>query len=209
MPGEIRDFLANFLRRGACLIGQVRVGLDYSLRHSEDTGGAPLDIFSDPHDAIEIAKYDDAGKYRPLKTAPNLRHGWLLRLKNLDEVVLALDFLYPAALGTAWAFSRGELKVVNLRETLARQTGMYAIVKKITDAQAESVVTNTCNHQSGCMRHILWMVSPGRPTSLTRRKSDVPSSENEVPLLCSEACNLLVAAGRKSVKTSNSKRDLD
>jgi hypothetical protein len=38
-------------------------------------------------------------KYWPLKTAPNLRYGWQLQLRSLDETTLALIF-YPAALGT-------------------------------------------------------------------------------------------------------------
>ena len=167
----------------------------------EDAEKGELEIFTDPHDAIEIARYDDIGKYRPLKTAPNLRHGWLLKLKSLHEASLALDFLYPAALGTAVAFARNKLKHVDLRETLARQTGMYAVAKKITDEQAESTVASTCNHKDGCLRHILWSISPGHPTSLSRRGFEIQGSENEIPILCAEACNLLVAAGRKVVKT--------
>jgi sirohydrochlorin cobaltochelatase len=200
MPSEVRKFLGSFLSNGPCLIGQVRILPDYSLSHVEDAGKAGLETFTNPHDALEIARYDDAGKYRPLKTAPNLRHGWRLALKDLHETLLALDFLYPAALGTAMASARSELQPVDLSETLARQTGMYAVVKKITDEQAESVVASTCNRKDGCLRHILWSISPGHPTSLSRRGPEVEGSENEIPLLCAEACNLLVAAGRKVVK---------
>ncbi|HEY5704470.1 MAG TPA: DR2241 family protein [Terrimicrobiaceae bacterium] len=201
MPGEISNFLGSFLSRGPCVIGQVRIAPDYSMSHLEDAGKGGLEIFTNPHDALEVAKYDDAGQYRPLKTAPNLRHGWALQLRNLADASLALDFLYPAALGTALAFVRNQLTAVNLRETLARQSGMYAVVKKITDKQAESVITITCNHKDGCMRHILWPISPGRLSSLSRRGSEVEGFRNEIPLLCAEACNLLVAAGRKIVKT--------
>ena len=48
-----------------------------------------------PEDAIEIAKHDDAGNYRPLKTAPNLRHGWRLELETLEDLRRALDYFYP------------------------------------------------------------------------------------------------------------------
>jgi sirohydrochlorin cobaltochelatase len=201
MSGEIRKVLGSVLSSGPCLIGQVRILPDYSLSHVGDALKAGLETFTNPHDAIEIARYDDGGKYRPLKTAPNLRHGWRLNLKNLHETSLALDFLYPAALGTALAFARSELKAVDLRETLARQSGMYAVVRKVTDEQAESLVASTCNHRDGCLRHILWSISPGKPTSLSRRGSEVQHAENEIPILCAEACNLLVAAGRKIVKT--------
>ena len=199
MPGEICEFLGAFLRRGPCQLGQVRLLPNYCLSHVEDAGRGALQNFADPHDAIEIARYDDAGNYRPLKTAPNLRHGWRLSLKNVDEVSLAMDFLYPAALGTALAFARDQLRSVDLRDTLARQTGMYAVVRRITDEQAGSLVAATCNHRSGCLRRILWSISPGLATPLTQR--EVPCAESEIPLLCAEACNLLVAAGRKMIKT--------
>jgi sirohydrochlorin cobaltochelatase len=199
MPGEIREFLGTFLRSGPCQLGQIRILPDYVLSHVQDAGKTGLETFTNPHDAIEIAKYDDQGNYRPLKTAPNLRHGWRLTLKNLDEVSLALDFLYPAALGTAFAFAKNRLNPVDLRDTLARQTGMYAVVKRITDEQAASAIARTCNHGNGCLRQILWSISSGCPTPLTQR--EVMRSENEIPLLCAEACNILVAAGRRIVKT--------
>jgi sirohydrochlorin cobaltochelatase len=202
MPAEIREFLGGFLRTGPCLIGQVRIFPDFRLCHVEDAEGVELAIFIDPHDAIEIARYDDKGNYRPLKTAPNLRHGWLLKLKDLSETALALDFLYPAALGIALAFARNTLKHVDLRETLERQTGMYAVTKKISDEQAESTIACTCNHEEGCLRHILWSISHGRPSSLSRRGSEIRCAENEIPIFCAEACNLLVAAARKVVKSS-------
>jgi sirohydrochlorin cobaltochelatase len=174
MTGDIKRFLARFLRQGPCLIGQVRVSPDYSMLHNEDAETSRLEAFKDPHDAIEIARYDDAGKYRPLKTAPNLRHGWRLQLDGAKEAVLALDFLYPAALGTALLQVQARLAPVDLRRTLARQTGLYAVVRKITDEQAESVIVKTCNHENGCLRHILWSIAPTRPSSLTRPAGNVP-----------------------------------
>ena len=35
---------------------------------------------------MAIARFDDSGAYRPLKTAPNLRHGWRLELATLGAV---------------------------------------------------------------------------------------------------------------------------
>ena len=202
MPAKIQEFLGGFLRKGPCLIGQVRVFPDFTLCHADDAVPDGLTIFRDPHDALIIARYDDQGEYRPLKTAPNLRHGWALRLKSLEEATLALDFLYPAALGTARAFAQGTLKSVDLRETLGRQTGMYAITRKISDEQAESSIARTCNHVNGCIRQILWSISAGHPSSLSRGGTDIQCAAGEVPILCAEACNLLVAAARKAVKSS-------
>ena len=79
------QFLAALLAESRVHIGEVGLSAAttagrYALRHRDDAlaedGG--LQLFTQPEDAEEIARYDDAGAYRPLKTAPNLRHGWRL-----------------------------------------------------------------------------------------------------------------------------------
>jgi len=67
--------------------GQILVrktGDDFVLCHRDDEAHDDLEIFQGPEDAIEIARYDDAGNYRALKTAPNLRHGWRMELRTSD-----------------------------------------------------------------------------------------------------------------------------
>lgn len=201
MDETIRDFesaLRSRLDLGPFRIGEVQVlpkGAGAELRHCGDEGRTDLECVSDPHEAIAIARFDDAEKYRPLKTAPNLRHGWQLNLSGLREILLALDFFYPAAFATAEALARGALTPVNLRDTLARQSGMYAVVRKIDDVQARELVGNVCRGTPGCLRQILWKV--------TSDESALPGrlgTAGEIPLLCVEACNLLVAAGREVVK---------
>ncbi len=76
---------------------------------------------------MEIARFDDEGKYRPLKTAPNLRHGWRLLLRDADEVRQAIDFFYPGRIAVWLAYTEGRLNCTSLRATLERQTGMYRV----------------------------------------------------------------------------------
>jgi len=182
----IRDFLQRRLDAGEWSIGQVLVRPGITLRHVADASRPGLENFTRPEDARELAKYDAAGSYRPLKTAPNLRTGWLLTLSTIDELRLALDFLYPAAIGTRLALERGELVAFPLRATLGRQTGMYRVAQLITDEQAEEVIRETCDE--GCLRRRLWKIST--VDAIAAKPSDVPF----VP--CAEACNLLVAACR-------------
>ena len=199
MERTIPEFLWGHLSRGPCRLAEVLIRPDFTLRHFADADRSGLERFSDPHDALLIARYDDDGNYRPLKTAPNLRHGWLLELGGLEDAVLALDFLYPAALGTAVASGRGELQPVDLRQTLARQSGMYAVVRKLSDSEATSLIDRFCDARRGCLRRILWSVSPGEP-SPAGQTGRAPASADEIPIYCAEACNLLVAAGREIVK---------
>src|SRR5439155_445499 len=107
----------------------------FILLHCDDGGRDDLQRFHNPEEAAEIARYDDAGNYRPLKTAPNLRHGWRLELVDLAELRRALDYFYPGRLAMFTAWKENRLTTTPLRETLTRQSGMYRVASKISDEQ--------------------------------------------------------------------------
>jgi sirohydrochlorin cobaltochelatase len=204
--------------------GQIlirKTGDDFVLCHRDDGAHNDLEIFQDPEDAIEIARYDDAGNYRALKTAPNLRHGWRMELRTSGGLKRALDHFYPGRLTIFIAWKTGRLRPTPLRKTLDRQSGMYRIAARISDAQIDDLVADFCRSNGGCLRTIFWkrdqrgaiastklpkqkfdpaydqtraLSEPGSPTPAT---GTAPAT---VPLLCQEPCNLLVAACRKIVK---------
>jgi len=198
LDGLLESALAESRHR----IGQVVISGcsgGFSLCHADDVGRCDLEVFRRPDDATAIALYDDAGNYRPLKSAPNLRHGWRLDVQSPSDLRLALDFLYPAAVGNWRARLRGELVPTPLRATLGRQTGMYRVTAKLTDPQAAELKDSFC--QAGCLRRILWTVTAADPENPAE---DLPGS---IPLLCTEACNLFVAAARKIVKAAGPSPD--
>jgi sirohydrochlorin cobaltochelatase len=188
--------------------GQVSIrkrdGGGFVLLHRDDEDGERSQTFRNAEDAAEIARWDDAGNYRPLKTAPNLRHGWRLEIVDLSELRLALDLFYPGRLAIFATWKENHLKKTTLRETLDRQSGMYRIAAKISDEQIDEVVGNFCRSDGGCLRTILWKrdergTTPS--TRLTEAKYDPCSATaSTIPLLCQEACNLLVNECRKVVK---------
>src|SRR5207302_4567700 len=120
------------IHAGVRQIGEIVNRGQFELMHYADAERADLQLFNNVNDAREIAKCDEAGNFRPLKTAPNLRRGWKLMLREVREVREALDFFYPAMLGVLHAHERRVLAPVDLRETLNRQSGMYAVTKKIS-----------------------------------------------------------------------------
>src|SRR5439155_6318194 len=190
---------------------------DFILSHRDDEGRKGLQTFRNAEDAVEIAKYDEAGNYRSLKTAPNLRRGWRLEPATLDELKRALDYFYPGRLAVFTAWKTGQLRTTNLRDTLDRQSGMYRVAAKISDEQIDSVVGDFCRSDGGCLRTILWKrdqhgtlpstklplkkIDPAydQIKALGRPGSTTPATAT-IPLLCQEACNLLVAECRKVVK---------
>lgn len=220
MPNAIERALDAALARGSCYVGEIAIWpltqSGFALSHRDDRQRADLSVTREAEEAIEIAKLDDAGNYRPLKTAPNLRHGWRLEIATLAEAARALDYFYPGRLAVLTAWKREQLKTTALRETLDRQSGMYRVASKISDEQINDLVGNFCRSDGGCLRTILWRrdASGAAPsTKLLPEKFD-PNCEQAkalggsqsataatiIPLLCQEPCNLLVAECRKIVK---------
>ena len=70
---EVFNGLAVPFSFGQILV-EKREGAGFVLAHRDDESLDQLQTYRDAENAIEIAKYDDAGNYRSLKTAPNLRH---------------------------------------------------------------------------------------------------------------------------------------
>ena len=198
----------------------------FALLHRDDASLDQLQTYQDAEDAIEIAKYDDAGNYRPLKTAPSLRHGWRLELATVEELRRALDYFYPGRLALFAAWKSGYLKTTALRDTLDRQSGMYRVAAKISDPQINDLVADFCRSDGGCLRTILWkrdrngviastklpkekfdpVYDQAMAACRSRPAGDARASHSEaatVPLLCQEVCNLLVAECRKVVKAES------
>ncbi len=210
MPDSIETALANALvdssRFGQILIRKKNDG--YILSHRDDEDGDDLQPFQNPDEAAEIARYDDEGNYRPLKTAPNLRHGWRLQIVDLAALRRALDYFYPGRLAILATWKGNRLANTPLRETLDRQSGMYRVAAKISDQQIDGLVGNFCRSSDGCLRTILWKRDARGAvpsTKLPPEKFDAAHDqtgrgEHTIPLLCQEACNLLVNEARKVVK---------
>ena len=216
---EIFNGLAAPFSFGQILV-EKKGGAGFALSHRDDESLDQLQTYQDAENAIEIAKYDDAGNYRPLKTAPNLRRGWRLELATVQEVRRALDYFYPGRLAVSAAWKSGYLKTTALRKTLDRQSGMYRVAAKISDPQINDLVADFCRSDSGCLRTILWKRDRKgeiASTKLPKEKFDPAYDQASaldspgstppatVPLLCQEACNLFVAECRKVVKGENAR----
>lgn len=206
MMQDITHALSDWMAGGGREMGEIRIEPvvgGFVLYHVDDAARGDFIEYVGVEAARELAHFDAAGKFRPLKTAPDLRRGWKLRLTGLAELRAALDYFYPAMLGIWLSHRRGRLTAVPLRDTLARQTGMYAITRKITDEQAQAMIAGFCRTDGGCLKRILWKIAPEVPvTSLPAEKFLPEAPANTLPLLCHEACNLLVAKAREVVKKS-------
>jgi sirohydrochlorin cobaltochelatase len=220
MPVAIERALEQSYASGFRCIGQILIEKSASgsfiLCHRDDAQRRDLTISRIADDAAKIAKFDDAKNYRPLKTAPNLCHGWRLELADVVEMNHALNLFYPGRLAMFFAFEEKTLQTTPLRETLNRQSGMYRVAARITDAEIDLVVANFCRSNGGCLRTILWKRDVNGAPASTKlppekfdpvydqaagpRSTTAATTSRCIPLLCQEACNLLVAEARKVVK---------
>jgi sirohydrochlorin cobaltochelatase len=204
--------LGDWLAKGLRCIGQIAIDCrddgTFALSHRDDVARDNLTMYPTADAAIELARFDDAENYRPLKTAPTLRHGWRLELENLAALRIALDLFYPGRLAALFAFERGELVPTSFRETLGRQSGMYRVAAQIGEPQANDLIGNFCRSDGGCLRTILWRRDGNETVASTElppekfdpRHDQTGSGTPAIPLLCQEACNLLVAEARRVVQ---------
>jgi sirohydrochlorin cobaltochelatase len=207
--------LAKWLAAGVRRIGQIFIEAqqngEFALMHRDDASRNDLVPYQDPDDATRLARFDDQGNYRPLKTAPNLRHGWKLTVRDQSALGMVIDLFYPGRLAALFVWETGTLVATPLRDTLNRQTGMYRAAAKITDGGANILVENFCRSNGGCLRTILWprdgngtLASSRLPsTKFDPAHDQAGAGDGTIPLLCQEACNLLVAEARKTSQCRN------
>ncbi|KAA9398037.1 hypothetical protein Har1130_05790 [Haloarcula sp. CBA1130] len=168
----------------------------YELRHADDDGTpvADLDTYEDPLEAREIAKHDDDGGYRPLKTAPSLQTGWAFPELSAAELVTTVDTFYPATIANWHREREGELDVTHWRDTVDRQTGIYGVVKTWDRGDGyEHVnwVAEACCDDSQCLKRREWQYDD--ETDL-----DVDGGSGTFP--CREPCSLVIAGARQWTK---------
>lgn len=159
----------------------------YSLCNVADREHTALNEHTDPLDARRIAKYDDDGHYRPLKTAPTLQTGWQFTGLTGTEALQTIDFIYPATVQNWYLERQDELDISHWRETAERQTGIYDIIDEL-DPEAVEWLATACCVDSQCLKRRQWDESEDSPL-------DVPRGDGAFP--CREPCSLVIAAARK------------
>ena len=186
------------------VFGQVRVtGAGdgrYVLHHAEDEGASGLVVHEDPRAAREISKTTEAGEYRPLKSSPNLRRGWELRLSGARELAVAMNLLYPAAIVHWHLHRQGRLRITSYRENAARQSGIYKRIQRLSDEGVQDAA-RACCEDAVCLKKTLWDVDGETPLAMDRGEGEIP---------CPEPCSVFVSFARRvRLFEREKKRDLD
>lgn len=165
-------------------------GTGFTLRHRDDAGAASDSLRPlRPDELASWADLTESGAFRPNKTAPTLRRGWICTVASGRELETALDDLYPGALADWYAARNDPHAALPFRTFVNRQTGMYRSVRTVTDAQAAEITRIAC-HAQFCLRRRLWEV-PGLEPDAAEAKSQVP---------CLDPCGLYLEFARRCAR---------
>ena len=207
---EITRALETWMTDGYAQIGEVRIRAletGFELRHYADAGHQAEGLRQlRAEDVRNLVRLDAHGKFRPLKTVPNLARGWILVVPDVGALRRTLDHFYPAMVGIFASFQNGTLETVSLRKTVERQTGMYAVTRRLSDDDADRLAGSFCESGAGCLKTILWQIRAGRnltslpPGKFALSENQTGDAARALPMLCHEACNFFVAEAREWVR---------
>jgi DR2241 stabilising domain/4Fe-4S iron-sulfur cluster binding domain len=173
------------------VFGQVMIrrasSSEYSLRHAGDAAEEDLRVSEDPREAREIARYTAGGEYRPLKSSPNLRRGWELRVTGARALATAMNYLYPAGVAHWYLHREGRLDLTNFRENAARQSGIYKRIQRLSDGGV-LYAARACCDDAVCLKQTLWDIDEETPLELDRGGGEIP---------CPEPCSIFVSFARR------------
>lgn len=159
----------------------------YSLRHRDDAGAEDLCTGEDPRSAREIAKLTESGEYRPLKSSPNLRRGWELKVSDKRGLAIAMNYLYPAGVVHWYLQREGRLEVTSFRENAARQSGIYKRIQRLSDEGVRDAA-RACCEDAVCLKQTMWDLDEDT-------KLDIDRGGGEIP--CPEPCSIFVSFARR------------
>jgi hypothetical protein len=184
------------------VFGQVlvrRTASGYTLRHRDDADAKDPEVHDDPRAAREIAKLTERGEYRPLKSSPNLRRGWEIRVSGIRELAIAMNYLYPAGIAHWHLRREGRLEITSFRDNAARQSGIYKRIQRLSDRGVQDAA-QACCEDAVCLKKTLWDVDEKTPLEMRRGDGEIP---------CPEPCSVFISFARRVRLFEREERDLD
>lgn len=191
------DFISEIRGAGEVKLNDLLLraeGPTFSACHyaNRDTPVDRLEVLKQAEDAHRLGCYTEAGEYRPLRSAPTLRRGWILRGLSETEFCLFVDLIYPAAIAHHAMAKQGVLRVCSFEEVAARQSGLYTVIRKLKEDQVRSLAGKICG-EGRCWKQPLWSVHMGEMKPVIQ-KVGVQGSWN-IP--CPEPCSYWISIAQQ------------
>jgi hypothetical protein len=155
----------------------MKKGMGWEVRHIQDQDAVgQLRSVVTLDELEEVVRWDERGKYRPLRSEGNLVSGWRYDAKSVSEFREAMEVIYPGLWGSAEAWGNGRLKFQTWDEALAKQT--ERVRQKIIKAGdlPQRVIEENCKRR--CLKTILW--AGEKPVD----------RDAKMPMLCTGPCGM-------------------
>ncbi len=160
----------------------------YTLCHQDDTDADTETLRTLTADELhQFVKTDADGRYRPLKTAPTLRSGWIMADLSGETLLKALDRIYPATVTNWYQERTDQLVVTHWQASLDRRVGQFDLDGDLPPDAVEWVAEACCT-DSQCLKRREWEYDEQHPVGVDRGHGAFP---------CREPCELAVAAARR------------
>lgn len=191
------DHLLNQID-GELVIGQIVLRKDaanWLLLHLADSQADPAHLKACSISELRrIASHNSSGRFRPIKSAPDLMQGWWFRTGSRAHLVDALDAIYPGFVADYYHFSQsGSAAAQTYWDYSQRQTGMYRVTQLISPEDLSDAVSGCCDARF-CLKSRQWS-GPSIPP-------DPPAQPSIIP--CLEPCAPFVELARIQAKSSQS-----
>ncbi len=166
----------------------------FSICHAtdRDVPVTHLKKLKDLKEADELGRTTVEGNYRPLRSAPTLRRGWIFRNLSGKSLIQVVDCLLPGAIIHRAMWCDSTLRIRSFEEVAARQTGIYTPVRSLSAARIRSVADRCCG-EKGCVKHTLWSVGKSDATPVIAKAGHRKS----LAIPCPEPCSWMVEAARR------------
>lgn len=135
------------------------------------------------------------GKFRPLKSAPNLKSGWIYSYADSSQLKDALDIIYPGFVSDFYYLHSNQNEHLGYFSFAGRQTGMYKATGSLSESELSHVIAGCC--QENFCQKLRWWDSQSNPSQ--------PISQNpEINIPCLEPCAPFMELARIQAKCEQS-----
>ena len=155
----------------------IKKGKGWEVRHIQDQDAVgQLRSVGTLDELEEVVRWDERGKYRPLRSEGNLVSGWQYDAKSVTEFREVMEVIYPGMWGNAEAWKNGKLKFQTWDDALTKQTERVRNKVAKTGDMPRRVIEENCKKR--CLKAVLWagvqpIIEPG-----------------SAPLLCTGPCGM-------------------
>jgi hypothetical protein len=155
----------------------IKKGKGWEVRHIQDQDAVgQLRSVGTLDELEEVVRWDEQGKFRPLRSEGNLVSGWQYDAKSVTEFREVMEVIYPGMWGNAEAWKNGKLKFQTWDDVLVKQTERVRNKVAQTGDMPQRVIEENCKQR--CLKTVLW--AGEKPVD----------RDAKMPMLCTGPCGM-------------------